>query len=112
MNRRIGDRRAKSRFEIVGDLWGSIDASASLEIRNLGSGGALLESPDSMHWLSAVLDGDPHPIRIRVRHSVKDVAPNRSRYLLGVEFVSLTPAAREFIQRQINTARSDAAEAV
>ena len=39
MKRRIGDRRGKPRFEIVGDLWGSVDVSASLTVLNLGAGG-------------------------------------------------------------------------
>ena len=44
MKRRIGDRRSKPRFEIVGDLWASVDTTSSLLLQNVGPGGALLES--------------------------------------------------------------------
>src|SRR5262245_42317214 len=62
MKRRIGDRRGKPRFEIVGDLWGSLDTSTTLTLKNLGRGGALIESPlplapDSTHWVTALADG-------------------------------------------------------
>jgi hypothetical protein len=104
MKRRLGDRRAKARFEIVGELWGNIETSMSLVVRNIGDGGALLESPvalepGSLHWVSALIDGDPQPVRFRVRHSTRTTAGADANYLLGVEFVSLTPAISEFVQR-------------
>jgi len=107
MKRRIGDRRSKARFEIVGDLWGSLDANATLIVRNLGSRGALLESPvalppDSMHWVSAFIDGHAEPLRLLVRYSVRNEAVRKPpRYLTGVEFVSVTPATEAFIRQQL-----------
>jgi hypothetical protein len=106
MKRRIGDRRAKARFEIVGDLWGSLDANATFTVRNLGSGGALLESPvalapDSMHWVSAIVDGQAEPLRLLVRYSVPNEGAGRLRHLAGVEFVSVTPATQAFIRQQL-----------
>lgn len=106
MKRRIGDRRAKPRFEIVGELWGSLDANATFAVRNLGSSGALLESPvalapDSMHWVSAIIDGQSEPLRFLVRYSVRNEGDFKPRYLTGVEFVSLTPTTQEFIRRQL-----------
>jgi hypothetical protein len=103
MKRRIGDRRAKARFEIVGELWGSLDANATFTVRNLGSSGALLESPvalapDSMHWVSAIIDGQAEPLRVLVRYSVRNEG---ARFLTGVEFVSVTPATQAFIRRQL-----------
>ena len=96
MKRRIGDRRSKARFEIVGDLWGSLDAKATLTVRNLGSHGALLESPvalppDSMHWVTAVIDGHAELLRVLVRYSVRNESGSTPGYLTGVEFVSVTP---------------------
>jgi hypothetical protein len=107
MKRRIGDRRAKARFEIVGDLWGSLDASATFTVRNLGSSGALLESPvaltpDSMHWVSAIIDGQAEPLRVLVRYSVPNEGAGKVRYLAGVEFVSVTPATQAFIRQQLD----------
>jgi hypothetical protein len=106
MKRRIGDRRSRARFEIVGDLWGSLDANATLTVRNLGSHGALIESPvalapDSMHWVTAVIDGHAEPLRVLVRHSVRNESGRTPRYLSGVEFVSVTAATEAFIRRQL-----------
>jgi hypothetical protein len=107
MKRRIGDRRAKPRFEIVGDLWGSVDVSASMKVRNLGRGGALLESPlpltaDSVHWVTALADGTAHPVQLRVRHSTASVGvAGAPQYLIGVQFLKLSPGVEEFIVRYV-----------
>jgi hypothetical protein len=110
MKRRIGDRRSKPRFEIVGDLWGSIDATASMLVQNLGRGGALLDSPlplapDSVHWVTAMADNQPHLVQIRVCHSRAIVTPaGRSRFLIGVEFLKLSPGVEEAIVRYMELA--------
>jgi len=106
MKRRIGDRRARARFEIVGDLWGSLDAKATFTVRNLGPSGALLESPvalapDSMHWVSAMIGGQAEPMRVLVRYSVPKDGAGSPGYLMGVEFVSVTPATQAFIRQQL-----------
>jgi hypothetical protein len=110
MKRRIGDRRSKPRFEIVGDLWGSIDATASMLVQNLGRGGALLDSPlplapDSVHWVTATADNQPHLVQIRVRHSTPVMTPDgRPRFSIGVEFLKLSPAIEEAIVRYMEVA--------
>lgn len=117
MKRRIGDRRGKPRFEIVGDLWGSIDTTTSIDVQNLGRGGALLESPlpltqDSVHWVTALADGEPHMVQIRVCHSRP--APGKAgaaRFLIGVEFVRLSPAVEDAIARAMQLGNGRAAEA-
>jgi hypothetical protein len=110
MKRRIGDRRAKPRFEIVGDLWGSVDVNTLLTIRNLGRGGALVESPmplplDSVHAVRAVADGESHPLTIRVRHSTDADDRGRRTYLLGLEFLNVTAALDEFLAGQTGMGR-------
>ena len=117
MKRRIGDRRAKARFEIVGDLWGTLDPNATFTVRNLGSSGALLESPialapDSMHWVSAIIDGQAEPLRVLVRYSVRNEAASKPQYLTGVEFVSVTPATQAFIRQQLGEPQSGPAGGV
>jgi len=107
MQRRIGDRRGKPRFEIVGELWGSVDVSASLSVVNLGRGGALLESttplvPESVHAVLVVTDDESHQVTLRVRHTTPDEQSGRRRYLTGVEFVDVTPALDEFLERQMS----------
>jgi hypothetical protein len=106
MKRKIGDRRAKPRFEIVGDLWGSVDTSISLKLRNLGRGGALLESPlplerDSVHRVTAVAAGVPYQVQMRVRHALPAATHAGSRYLIGVEFLQMSPDLEEIIVRQV-----------
>lgn len=115
MKRRVGDRRGKPRFEIVGDLWGSVDATTSLDVQDLGRGGALLASPlpltqDSVHWVTAVADGEPHLVQIRVRHSRP--APTSGGvmgYLIGVEFLRLPPAVEGAIARVVGLGNGTAA---
>jgi hypothetical protein len=110
MKRRIGDRRGKPRFEIIGDLWGSIDATESLLVPNLGRGGALVESPvplapESMHWVTAMAENQPHLMQIRVRHSQPLTLPDgQTRFLIGVEFVKLSPGIEEAIVRYMGEA--------
>jgi hypothetical protein len=101
MKRRIGDRRTKPRFEIVGDLWASVDVTTSMVVHNVGRSGALLEcaqslAPDSTHWVTAVTNGQPHLVQIRVRHITPVVTlANEPRFLIGVEFL------QDFIVRAI-----------
>jgi hypothetical protein len=107
MKRRIGDRRGKPRFEIVGDLWGSVDVSATLTVVNLGRGGALLESsvplvPEAVRAVLVVTDEESHRVTLRVRHSTPDAQTGRRRYLTGVEFLDVTPALDQFLLRQIS----------
>lgn len=110
MKRRIGDRRSKPRFEIVGDLWGSIDATATMVVENLGKGGALLQSPlplapESVHWVTATADNQPHLVQIRVRHSTPALGQDgRPRFMIGVEFLKLSPAVEEAIMRYLEVA--------
>lgn len=112
MKRRIGDRRSKPRFEIVGDLWGDVDTKTSMQVKNLGRFGALLESPlplaaDSVHWVTTMAAGQPHLVQIRVRHSAPaPPAEGRPRYLIGVEFLKLSPGVEEVILRYLRMADS------
>jgi PilZ domain-containing protein len=106
MQRRIGDRRRKPRFEIVGDLFGSVDVTVGLRILNLGRGGALVDSPlalvpGSVHAVRAVGNGESHPMTIRVRHSTATAQQGHRRYLLGVEFLNVTAALDDFLVRHV-----------
>lgn len=116
MKRRLGDRRVKKRFEIVGELSGTLDTTATLVVRNIGPGGALLESPHplspgSVHSVSAVIEGSPQPLRLRVRHSTKSSDSAACSYLVGVEFMTMTDVTREFIERQLRGGGRQAAAA-
>ena len=98
MKRRLGDRRARPRFEIVGDLWGTIDVVVGLPLVNVGRGGALVHSSvplatESVHQVSIDCDGQPTQTSVQVRH-VRPVlgADGREQYLVGLAFLSM-PAA-------------------
>ena len=44
VRRKMGDRRNRPRYDIVGDLWGTLETVLHLPLRNLSRGGALIHS--------------------------------------------------------------------
>lgn len=105
MDRTAEDRRDRSRFEIVGTLWGRVDAVVPLVVQNIGRGGALLESPsalpeNSVHWVTLLADGQRHRVQIRVCHTrLTSNSRGAPRFAVGVEFLALSPAVGEAIER-------------
>ena len=98
MKRRLGDRRGRPRFEIVGELWGTLDTVVGLPLVNVGKGGALVQSsiplaPESVHHVSIDCDGQPTHTSVQVRH-VRPVvgSDGREQFLVGLSFLSM-PAA-------------------
>jgi hypothetical protein len=101
----MGDRRLRPRFDIVGELAGTLDASVFMSVRDVGRGGVQVEShlqltPGSLHKATFSCDGIETPAQVQVRH-VKPMlsSTGEQRYLIGVEFVSPTPALLEIIDR-------------
>ena len=98
MKRRLGDRRGRPRFEIVGDLWGTLDSVIAMPLLNVGKGGALVQSsvpltPQSVHHVAVSCEGQQTPASVQVRHVRPVAAPDgRDYYLIGLEFLSM-PAA-------------------
>lgn len=96
MKRYIGDRRGRARFEVVGTLTGTLETWRRLEIRDLGVGGALLDTtvpfaPGSRISGKLALRGRGRDVRGEVRHITTIVAPDDARYLVGVQW---DPSAR------------------
>ena len=98
MKRRLGDRRGRPRFEIVGELWGTLDTVIGLPLVNVGKGGALVQSaiplaPESVHHVSIECDGQPTHTSVQVRH-VRPVigSDGREQYLVGLSFLSMPSA--------------------
>lgn len=95
MQRRLGDRRGRPRFEIVGELWGTLDAAVGMPLLNVGRGGALVESTvplaaQSVHHVAVTCDGQPTPASVQVRHVNPVVGPDgKNRYLIGVQFLTM-----------------------
>ena len=94
----MSDRRKKSRFEIVGRLPGSLVTERRVQILNVSLSGALIETPAPLQpetEFNITLESDRHlaTLRARVRH----VRPTHfdDGYLVGLEFVGVTPADLE-----------------
>ena len=97
MKRRIGgDRRARGRFEIVGTLSGTLETTQRLGLRNVGSGGALIESkvplPIGTRLTGRLsIEGQTREVRAEVRHASGPTGRGGERYLVGIEWVDMTP---------------------
>ena len=114
MKRRLGDRRGRPRFEIVGDLWGTLDTVIGMPLLNVGRGGALVQSTvplatESVHHVALNCDGQQTPASVQVRH-VRPVTgtDGTQHYLIGLSFLSM-PAA---LLAQIDAWIDDGAEVV
>ena len=98
MKRRLGDRRGRPRFEIVGDLWGTVDIVVGMPLLNVGRGGLLVQSsvpltPESVHHVSLSCDGRDTPANVQVRHVRPVAGPDgRNHFLIGLEFLSMSAA--------------------
>lgn len=95
MRRRLADRRGRPRFEIVGELWGTLETGVGMPVRDIGRGGALVQSsvalaPQSVHHVAVSCNGGHAPASVRVRHVRPMVGEDgRSGFLIGVEFLSM-----------------------
>lgn len=105
MRRKIGDRRIRPRFDIVGDLWGTLETVLQLPLRNVSRGGALIHShvalpSQSVHRLAFNADGQDVSVPVRVSHVAPQISADGERsYLIGVEFLAAQPALLELIDR-------------
>ena len=105
VRRKIGDRRVRPRFDIVGDLWGTLETVLRLPVRNVSRGGALIHShvplpSQSVHRLAFTAHGQDLSVPVRVSHVDPQVsADGEHTYLIGVEFVAPQPALLDLIER-------------
>jgi hypothetical protein len=105
MRRGMGDRRQRPRFDIVGDLGGTLDASVLMVVRDVSRGGAQVEShvhlaSGSLHRATFSCDGIETAAQVCVRHVTPFASSTgEQRYLIGAEFVSPTPALQELVER-------------
>jgi hypothetical protein len=108
MKRRLGDRRGRPRFEIVGELWGTLDTVIGMPLVNIGRGGALVHSslpltPESVHHVAVNCQGQHTPTSVQVRH-VRAVmgSDGRDYYVIGLEFLSMPSALQAQIDAWTN----------
>ena len=98
---RLGDRRSDLRFEIIGQLWGSLESVELLPLVNLARGGALVESrqplnPELVRSVRLSLGEHVSDIQVRVRHTTTQKVDGVERFLVGLEFVE--PSASALVQ--------------
>lgn len=113
LKERLGDRRADLRFEIIGQLWGSVEAVQHLPLRNLGRGGALVESetalrPEAVHAVRLVFIDQASDMQVRVRHMTAVQRDGVERFLVGLEFIEPSAVALEQIDRIVAAGFGDA----
>lgn len=106
--RRLGDRRGRPRFEIVGQLWGALESVEPLHLHNLSRGGALIESrvalqPESIQRLRFAHGGQVSDLQARVRHVTPlSTASIHDRFLVGVEFLAVPSAVLHQIDNLVS----------
>ena len=106
---RLGDRRSELRFEIIGQLWGSLEIVEHLPLRNLGRGGALVESRhplsgDTVHGVRLLLGDKQDEVQARVRHITPVREPVGELFLIGLEFLNPSAGTLEQIDRIVAAA--------
>jgi hypothetical protein len=92
------------RFEVVGAFWGSFDGGESARVHDLSHFGALIEAPqplvvESTQSVCLLFDGQPAVAEARVRHLTELPTPAGARYLVGVEFISMSTAFHDAVDR-------------
>jgi hypothetical protein len=99
LKKRIGDRRGRARFEIVGTLTGTLETVQRFKVRNVGAGGALVDSTVPLPLHSRITGrlafrGQSREVRGEVRHitPLRDRA-DTMRYLIGVQWEPPTRVA-------------------
>ena len=112
---RLADRRVATRFEIVGELWGSVQALEPLHVCNCSLGGALVESlaplPVGSVQLIRLSQGtDTAEVRATVRHLWPiHLQGGGRRYRVGLEFVKVDEQAAGWIGSFIEEHRASEA---
>jgi hypothetical protein len=117
VRRKLGDRRIRPRFDIVGDLFGTLETVLRLPVRNIGRQGALIHSHvalpiESVHRLTFQSEGQDVTADVRVRHVESEMTVDGEQaFLIGVEFVMVPPVLGEQIERWLVTSEGQAAPA-
>jgi hypothetical protein len=100
----LGDRRTGPRFQVNGQLWGSVDMREDVVVRNIAVNGALIEASlgPGMRSIRAahitLPEGGPQ-LMVLVRHiSALTDSHADDRHLLGVEFIKPTSADHQAIE--------------
>ena len=107
MTRTLGDRRATIRFDVAGEVWGSVETLEPVPIRNIGRGGMLVEAPqplkpDQVLRIHILLPAHESIVEGQVRHvTTLGGATAGNRYLIGFKFVAIETNTSEYIDRLV-----------
>jgi hypothetical protein len=92
------------RYEVFGAFWGTFDAGEPVRVHNLSHHGALIEAHqplaiESIQSVCLMLDGQPALAEARVRHLAAQPEAQPDRYLVGVEFLTMSTAFHDAVER-------------
>ena len=105
MNKRFGDRRLTPRFDIVGELWGNLEAVVRFRVENISPGGVLFHSDmplpaDSVHRLTVSRGQKEFTTQVQVRHVRRAIGTRGERaFVIGAEFLGMYPGLLEEIRQ-------------
>jgi hypothetical protein len=109
---RLADRRTSVRFEILGELWGSLErgaggddarpASVAARLLDISTDGVLLGCPDTSRLgeiarVTARVSGRPLEADIEIRHVSSDFDRRAGGYRVGGRFLALEAGSRQAI---------------
>lgn len=102
MRRRLADRRVRPRFEIVGQMPGTVEATVRLVICDIGADGVLARSSvalalGSEHRVLVRWADEDVPATVRVCHVRRDQAAAPGIFLVGFEFVAPSHELRHLV---------------
>jgi len=103
MRRRLADRRARPRYEIVGQMPGTVEATVRLTICDIATDGVLARSGvplavGSQHRVLVSWADENVPATVRVRHARRDSDTTPGvLFLVGCEFVAPSPELRRLV---------------
>jgi hypothetical protein len=94
--RKQADRRTRPRFDIVGELRGSLETVLPVVLRNVSTAGVLIESAvplpvGSVQCVVFRCDDEEIPAQVHVRHVTPAESSARQCYAVGLEFIAVHP---------------------
>jgi hypothetical protein len=116
VRRKLGDRRGKPRFDIVGELSGTLESVLRLPMENISSGGALVQSHmmlplDSIHKLTLNAGAEDFTTPVKVRYIREAMSADGERsFFIGLEFLSLHPVLLGHITQWMEMTADEAGE--
>ena len=115
MKNRLGDRREHLRFDINGQLWASLDFGGDVVVRNVTTAGMLVETSltdgcKPIRAAQVAFEQPNAPVTVVVRHvSPAAETLQTNRYLVGLEFVNLSPSQQLDLERLVNEWQEESA---